>query len=90
MKIIDANEIISDTISIFSNLNRWWSNNKNGDCILASNTVDNFGTETYKPSIIQVTFMKPIDVPSNGLWKYNDEDRGCSFHYRLANIKQIT
>ena len=35
----------------------------NGDCILAGNTVDNFGTETYEPS--NIIFMKPIDVPSN-------------------------
>ena len=34
--------------------------------------------------------MKPIDVPSNGLLKYNNEDSGDSFHYRLANVEQIT
>ena len=34
--------------------------------------------------------MKPIDVPSNGLLKYNNEDGGDSFQYRLANIEQIT
>ena len=34
--------------------------------------------------------MKPIDVPSNGLLEYNNEDGGDSFHYRLANIEQIT
>ena len=60
----------------------------NGDCILAGNTVDNFGTETYEPS--NIIFMKPIDVPSNGLLKYNNEDGGDSFHYRLANVEQIT
>ena len=60
----------------------------NGDCILAGNTVDNFGTETYEPS--NIIFMKPIDVPSNGLLKYNNEDSGDSFHYRLANVEQIT
>ena len=60
----------------------------NGDCILAGNTVDNFGTETYEPS--NIIFMKPIDVPSNGLLEYNNEDGGDSFHYRLANIEQIT
>ena len=60
----------------------------NGDCILAGNTVDNFGTETYEPSNIK--FMKPIDVPSNGLLKYNNEDGGDSFHYKLANVEQIT
>ena len=59
-----------------------------GDCILAGNTVDNFGTETFEPS--KIIFMKPIDVPSNGLLKYNNEDGGDSFHYRLANVEQIT
>ena len=34
--------------------------------------------------------MKPIDVPSNGLLEYNNEDGGDSFHYRLANVEQIT
>ena len=60
----------------------------NGDCILAGNTVDNFGTETYEPS--NIIFMKPIDVPSNGLLEYNNEDGGDSFQYRLANVDQIT
>ena len=55
----------------------------NGDCILAGNTVDNFGPKF-------IIFMKPIDVPSNGLLKYNNEDGGDSFHYRLANVEQIT
>ena len=60
----------------------------NGDCILAGNTVDNFGTETYEPS--NIIFMKPIDVPSNGLLKYNNEDGGDSFNYKLANVEQLT
>ena len=60
----------------------------NGDCILAGNTVDNFGTETYEPS--KIIFMKPIDVPSNGLLQYNNEDGGDSFQYLLANVEQIT
>ncbi len=34
--------------------------------------------------------MKPIDVASNGLLKYNNEDGGDCFQYRLANIEQIT
>jgi hypothetical protein len=34
--------------------------------------------------------MKPIDVASNGLLKYNNEDGGDSFQYRIANIEQIT
>jgi hypothetical protein len=55
---------------------------------LAGNTVDNFGTETYEPS--NIIFMKPIDVPSNGLLEYNNEDGGDSFQYRLANVEQIT
>ncbi len=33
--------------------------------------------------------MKPIDVPSNGLLDYNNEDGGDSFHYKLANVEQI-
>jgi len=60
----------------------------NGDCILAGNTVDNFGTETYEPS--NIIFMMPINVPSNGLLEYNNEDGGDSFQYRLANNEQIT
>jgi hypothetical protein len=59
-----------------------------GDCILAGNTVDNFGDIDYQPS--NIIFMKPIDVASNGLLKYNNEDGGDSFQYRLANIEQIT
>jgi hypothetical protein len=34
--------------------------------------------------------MKPIDVPSNGLLKYNNEEGGDSFNYKLANVEQIT
>jgi len=59
-----------------------------GDCILAGNTVDNFGSTTYEPS--KIIFMKPIDVPANGLLKYNNEDGGDSFQYKLANVEQIT
>ena len=59
-----------------------------GDCILAGNTVDNFGNIDYQPS--NIIFMKPIDVPSNGLLEYNNEDGGDSFHYKLANVEQIT
>ena len=59
-----------------------------GDCILSGNTVDNFGISTYQPS--NIIFMKPIDVASNGLLKYNNEDGGDSFQYRIANIEQIT
>jgi hypothetical protein len=59
-----------------------------GDCILSGNTVDNFGLTTYQPS--NIIFMKPIDVASNGLLKYNNEDGGDSFQYRISNIEQIT
>ena len=59
-----------------------------GDCILSGNTVDNFGITTYQPS--NIIFMKPIDVASNGLLKYSNEDGGDSFQYRIANIEQIT
>ena len=59
-----------------------------GDCILSGNTVDNFGNTDYQPS--NIIFMKPIDVASNGLLKYSNEDGGDSFQYRLANIEQIT
>lgn len=55
---------------------------------MAGNTVDNFGDIDYQPS--NIIFMKPIDVASNGLLKYNNEDGGDSFQYRLANIEQIT
>ncbi len=34
--------------------------------------------------------MKPVDVPSNGFLKYNNEDGGDSFYYRLANAEQTT
>ena len=59
-----------------------------GDCILEGNTIDNFGSNTYEPS--KIIFMKPIDVPANGLLKYNNEDGGDSFQYKLANVEQIT
>ena len=59
-----------------------------GDCILSGNTIDNFGLTTYQPS--NIIFMKPIDVASNGLLKYNNEDGGDSFQYRISNIEQIT
>ena len=59
-----------------------------GDCILSGNTIDNFGLTTYQPS--NIIFMKPIDVASNGLLKYSNEDGGDSFQYRISNIEQIT
>ena len=59
-----------------------------GDFILAGNAVDNFGISEYQPS--NIIFMKPIDVASNGLLKYSNEDGGDSFQYRIANIEQIT
>jgi hypothetical protein len=59
-----------------------------GDCILSGNTIDNFGLTTYQPS--NIIFMKPIDVASNVLLKYNNEDGGDSFQYRISNIEQIT
>jgi len=59
-----------------------------GDCILEGNTIDNFGSLNYEPS--KIIFMKPIDVPANGLLKYNNEDGGDSFQYKLANVEQIT
>ncbi len=34
--------------------------------------------------------MKPLDVASNGLLKYNNEDGGDSFQCRIANIEQLT
>ncbi len=34
--------------------------------------------------------MKPIDVASNGLFKYYNEDTGDSFQYSIANIEQFT
>lgn len=59
-----------------------------GDVILSGSTIDNFGYTKYQPS--SVIFIKPIDVPSNGLLKYNNEDGGDSFQYLLNNIEQIT
>ena len=52
-----------------------------GDCILSGNTVDNFCISTYQPS--NIIFMKPIDVASNGLLKYNNEDGGDSSNIEL-------
>ncbi len=49
-------------------------------------TTDNF--TTYQPR--NIVFMKPIDVASNGLLKYNNEDGGDTFQYRISNIEQIT
>jgi len=57
-----------------------------GDCILEGNTIDNFGSFTYERS--KIIFMKPIDVPANGLLKYNNEDGGDSLQYKLANVEQ--
>lgn len=58
-----------------------------GDVILSGSTIDNFGNDKYQPS--NIIFIKPIDVPSNGLLKYNNEDGGDSFQYLLNNIEQI-
>lgn len=58
-----------------------------GDVILSGSTIDNFGNIKYQPS--SIIFIKPIDVPSNGLLKYNNEDGGDSFQYLLNNIEQI-
>jgi len=58
-----------------------------GDIILSGNTIDNFGNIKYSPS--SIIFIKAIDVPSNGLLKYNNEDSGDSFQYLLNNIEQI-
>lgn len=59
-----------------------------GDCVLESNSVDNFGTTSYEPS--SIIFMKPIDAPSNSLLKYNNEDGGDSFQYKVSNIEQVS
>lgn len=58
-----------------------------GDILLDHNNVDNFGTSEMKPT--SVIFIKPIDVPSNSLLTYNNEDAGDSFQYRLANTDSI-
>jgi len=59
-----------------------------GDVLLRGDTIDNFGSIKYQPSAI--IFMKPIDVPSNALLKYENGDGGNSFNYILNNIEQIT
>jgi hypothetical protein len=59
-----------------------------GDCIFDGSTIDNFGTTIYEPS--NIIFMKPIDVASGGLLKYNNEDGGDSFQYKLSNVEQIS
>lgn len=59
-----------------------------GDIILSGNTIDNFGISKYQPS--NIIFIKPIDVPSNGLLKYDNEDGGDSFQYILNNNEQIS
>jgi hypothetical protein len=58
-----------------------------GDILLDNNNVDNFGTNEMKPT--SVIFIKPIDVPSNSLLTYNNEDAGDSFQYKLANTDSI-
>ena len=58
-----------------------------GDCVLEGNTVDNFTNNIFEPS--HIIFMKPIDVPSGGLLKYDNYDGGDSFQYRLSNYEQI-
>jgi len=59
-----------------------------GDIILSGNTIDNFGITKYQPS--NIIFIKPIDVPSNGLLKYDNIDGGDSFQYVLNNNEQIS
>ena len=59
-----------------------------GDVILSGSTIDNFGYTKYQPS--NIIFIKPIDVPSNGLLKYDNEDGGDSFQYLLNNVEQIS
>ena len=58
-----------------------------GDCVLEGNTVDNFTNNIFEAS--NIIFMKPIDVPSGGLLKYDNYDGGDSFQYRLSNYEQI-
>jgi hypothetical protein len=58
-----------------------------GDCVLEGNTVDNFTNNIFEPS--HIIFMKPIDTPSGGLLKYDNNDGGDSFQYRLSNYEQI-
>ena len=58
-----------------------------GDCVLEGNTVDNFTNNIFEPS--HIIFMKPIDVQSGGLLKYDNYDGGDSFQYRLSNYEQI-
>lgn len=58
-----------------------------GDIILRGDTIDNFGNTKYQPS--SIIFVKPIDVPSNSLLKYSNEDGGDNFQYVLNNIEQI-
>ena len=60
----------------------------NGDVSFESNTIDNFGNTHYQPS--DIIFMKPIDVPTNGLLQYNNQDSGDSFQYKLSNVEQVT
>ena len=58
-----------------------------GDCVLEGNTVDNFTNNIFEAS--NIIFMKPIDIPSGGLLKYDNYDGGDSFQYRLSNYEQI-
>jgi len=58
-----------------------------GDILLDKNNIDNFGSTEMKPT--SVIFTKPIDVPSNSLLTYNNEDAGDSFQYKLANTDSI-
>ena len=59
-----------------------------GDCILVGNNVDIFANADHQPS--NKIFMKPIYVAANGLVKYNNDDDGDSFQYRLGKIEHIT
>lgn len=58
-----------------------------GDIILDYNNIDNFGSNLMKPT--SIIFIKPIDVPSNNLLVYNNEDAGDSFQFKLANTESI-
>ena len=60
-----------------------------GDVVIDNTcSIDNFGDVQYKPS--KIIFTKAIDQPSTGLLSYNNEDGGDSFHFKLANVEQIS
>ena len=58
-----------------------------GDCVMNDDSVDNFKTNFFEAS--SIIFVKPIDVPQNGLLQYVASGSSL-FEYKLSNVEQIS